>query len=218
MYKLFIVASIVGVVGCAHPSSKTLVLSLQGLDCVECAGGVLSQIEREPGVRKVQFDKQRVEVTITAEPSFDQARALAAVERAGFHATAGAGCGKYVAGAAYPDGADAKVVVDDGRDVRDLATLAVPGKVTVVDFYADWCGPCKEVDKHLADAIAHRGDLAVRKLNLRDWDSPLARHYQLASLPAQFVFSRNGHKVATVSGLNLAALDRAIDQAGQAGR
>jgi thiol-disulfide isomerase/thioredoxin len=207
--KLVFVTCAVFAVGCAHPS-KTLVLSLQGLDCAECADKIVPALTQEKGVYQVRFDKLRVEATLTTEPAFDPARAVAAVARAGFRATVGAGQGRYVAGADYPEAADAKVVIDDGRDVPDLAALAVPGKITVLDFYADWCGPCKEVDKHLAGAIAQRADLAVRKLNLRDWDSPLARHYALPSLPAQVVFDGRGRKIATVSGLDIAALDRAI--------
>lgn len=211
MEKRLAITVLAGALGCAHPS-KTIVLSLQGLDCGECAGGIVSRLEREPGVRRVDFDRKRVEMTVAADPSLDPARAVAAVAETGFRAVVGGGRGRYVAGAAYPEGADARVVVDDGRDVPDLAVLAVPGKITVVDFYADWCGPCKEVDRHLAEMIPRRADLAVRKLNIVDWDSPLARHYgaQLPSLPAQIVFGKDGRRGATLSGLDLAALDRAI--------
>ena len=198
--------------GCAHFHTQPIVLSLQGLDCAECAPDFLPSVERQAGVRRARFDRVRVELTIDAAADFDEAAAIAAIEKAGFHATPGKGHGSYLEGVKYPDGADVKILVTDGADVPELASLLVPTKVTVIDFFAPWCGPCREVDNHLAMVLAGRTDLAVRKLDVVDWDSPLARHYmaKLPALPVQIVFARDGHKVATLSGLDLAALDRAI--------
>ena len=108
-----------------------------------------------------------------------------------------------------------QIVVKDGSDVPDLARILAPGRVTVVDFYADWCGPCKDVERHLAQKLTGRADIAVRKLNIMTWDSALAKHYvsKLPSMPVQIIFGKDGRKIETISGLDLAALDRAIDKA-----
>lgn len=47
-----------------------------------------------------------------------------------------------------------------------------PGRYTVVDLWASWCAPCRELDERLlALARRHRGALAVRKLDVVDTDS-----------------------------------------------
>src|SRR5688572_15743049 len=64
------------------------------------------------------------------------------------------------------EGADLAILSKAGEDVGDLVAHAVPGKVTVFDFYADWCAGCREIDLHAYKLLNARTDLAVRKLNV----------------------------------------------------
>jgi thiol-disulfide isomerase/thioredoxin len=77
-----------------------------------------------------------------------------------------------------------------GLDKVEL-TLAAPrtpvvGKITVFDFWATWCKPCGVLDRALAElARKHPGDLAVRKVDVVDEDTPY-------TLPYVEVFDRDG--------------------------
>jgi thiol-disulfide isomerase/thioredoxin len=117
-----------------------------------------------------------------------------------------------------PDGADVRHVAVSGEDVPSLDTHAVPGKVTIFDFYADWCGPCREIDAHVFQLLKARPDLAYRKLNIVSWESPLARRYLVAarvpSLPYVVVYGRDKKWLASISGLDLSRLDQAIRDGG----
>lgn len=105
-----------------------------------------------------------------------------------------------------------------GEDVPSLATHTVPGKVTVFDFYADWCAACRKVDGYIYAKLA-AGDaaLAYRKLNIVDWDSPLAQRYvkQVPSLPFVVIYGADGKESAALHGGDLAALDRALRTAAE---
>jgi thiol-disulfide isomerase/thioredoxin len=120
---------------------------------------------------------------------------------------------------AVPEGADYAVLGQGGADVGPLEPLAVPGKVTVFDFYAAWCAPCREVEAHLLRALQGHGALAVRKLDVVNWESPLARRHLagVESLPYVVVYGRDGRRVDAVSGLDLPRLDRAIAAGAEAG-
>ncbi len=111
-----------------------------------------------------------------------------------------------------PDGADVQHLVDAGQDVPSLEPHAVRGKVTIFDFYADWCGPCRHVDEHVFELLKTRADIAYRKLNIVSWETPLARHYlaRAPSLPFVVVVGKDGKAAGSVSGLKLDELDRAI--------
>jgi thiol-disulfide isomerase/thioredoxin len=112
-------------------------------------------------------------------------------------------------------GADVATVSKAGEDLADLKAAAAAGKVTVFDFYADWCAGCREIDLHMYKLLNARDDVALRKVNVVDWDTPVAkRHLQgVAGLPYVVVYSRSGAEVARIQGVKLEELDKAIAEA-----
>ncbi len=63
----------------------------------------------------------------------------------------------------------------------------------LVDFYADWCGPCKMVGPVVEDIANERTDISVGKLNV-DEAPAIAGQYNVVSIPTLIVFK--GGKVA----------------------
>ncbi len=84
--------------------------------------------------------------------------------------------------------------IDVASDGKVVPLEPAPGKVTVFDFWATWCHPCRHLDRALADvARRHPDDLAVRKIDLEDTDSPAGKAYLgAATLPHVKVFGRDG--------------------------
>jgi thioredoxin 1 len=88
------------------------------------------------------------------------------------------------------------------RDVTDatFADEVLNSKDTImVDFWAEWCGPCRAVSPIL-DQIAseHADKIKIVKLNVDD-NPQMAMKYQITSIPAMKVF-RGGEVVKTVIG------------------
>ena len=113
---------------------------------------------------------------------------------------------------ALAEGADLAEISHEGEDVPDLAAHAVKGKVTLFDFHAVWCAPCRQVDAHVFPLLGKRNDLALRKLNVVSWETPLAARYlkDVSGLPYIVVFGKKGKRAATVEGFDLKKLDKAI--------
>ena len=74
--------------------------------------------------------------------------------------------------------------------------LASEGKV-LVDFYADWCGPCKMLSPILEEVEKESG-VKVCKINV-DEEGALAMQYGVASIPMLVLFE-NGKAVRTTLG------------------
>ncbi len=85
-----------------------------------------------------------------------------------------------------PESADVVWLSRQGEDVPNLDVHAIKGKVTIFEFYADWCAACRKVDGHVFKRLAGNDTtIAYRKVNIVSWESPVAeRHMQdVPSLP-----------------------------------
>ena len=73
-------------------------------------------------------------------------------------------------------------------------------KTTIVDFYADWCGPCKMMSP-VIDKIAEENaeNIKVGKVNV-DENQDLAMKYNVMSIPTILVF-KNGNIAKTFVGV-----------------
>lgn len=83
----------------------------------------------------------------------------------------------------------------------------------LVDFYADWCNPCKMMGPVVAKiAEEYQGRVKVGKCNI-DENMELARNYRVSSIPA-FVIFKDGKVAANyVGSMPAAELKEKVEQA-----
>jgi len=217
---LAVVVAMAGV-GCAWvrhlrpppPGSRQHVISMRQISAGDALVEGAELLEEETGVHRADADLVRGEIKVWTLAEIDAAPLVRKLVDRRFDAVASAGQGSYLPPSGFPPDSDARILTLTGDDVEDLSAHAVRGKVTVFDFYADWCGPCRTVDRQLRQILATHRDVAVRKLNIVNFTSPLASRWVGNGIPLLLVYDRAGQKVAHLRGNEpqpiLAALARA---------
>jgi thioredoxin len=98
-------------------------------------------------------------------------------------------------------GDDAILHVTTQAEFDALMTKA-GDKMVVVDFYADWCGPCRRLAPELAAfADWHRASVMVVKVNV-DQTGELAGRYEVSSIPALLLFHEGKLVRRTLGGMS----------------
>ncbi|PSP48384.1 thiol reductase thioredoxin [Halobacteriales archaeon QH_7_69_31] len=85
--------------------------------------------------------------------------------------------------------------------------------VTLKDFYADWCGPCKTQDPIVEELAEEYPDVDFEKVNV-DESQAVANEYQVRSLPTLIVENDDGIVERFVGVTQRDDLESALSQAG----
>lgn len=94
------------------------------------------------------------------------------------------------------------------KSLAEFKELTAKDKVTVVDFHATWCGPCKQIAPFVDRLEKDHTDAVFVKVDV-DEVSDVAAECGVRAMPTFMIF-RNDEKVSEVVGANPAALKAAV--------
>ena len=86
--------------------------------------------------------------------------------------------------------------------------------VRLLDFYADWCGPCKTQDPILEEVKEEFGDAFERQKVNVDEEQDVANQYQVRSLPTLIVENEDGVVDRFVGVTQREDIESALSEAG----
>lgn len=87
-----------------------------------------------------------------------------------------------------------KSINNKGKRV-DLNSLLVPGKITIIDFYAEWCGPCRIISPKLEKLALKYKNVYLRKVDIKNWKTPVVKQFKIKSVPNVRIYDENGNMV-----------------------
>lgn len=76
------------------------------------------------------------------------------------------------------------------KSKEQFTDLINEDKTTLVDFYADWCGPCKMIAPIIEELASEESAVNIAKLNVDDLNE-VAQEYRVSSIPTILIF-KNG--------------------------
>lgn len=86
------------------------------------------------------------------------------------------------------------------------------GKPAIVDFYASWCGPCKQIAPILEELAGEYGDkIAVYKIDIGK-EKKVARAFNISSIPAVLYIPAGKEPVFTLGARSKAEFKKEIDK------
>jgi len=149
---------------------------------------------------RVQFDKQDHVLTVEKDQPVRLAKldpqfvaTAAAVDKAAA-ARAAADAETVRARVAALQVEKIRIISNGGQEV-DLVPLLIQNKVTVVDFYAEWCGPCRQISPQLEQLAKSDPDVVLLKIDIVNWNTPVTRQFGIRTVPNVRVFNRTRTQV-----------------------
>jgi thioredoxin 1 len=173
-------------------------------------------------VKRIQFDPGESPSKLMTRTNGAQEGKVAAFENGGFVVVQPSGTRTFPA--IFVE--QAEFVADRGQSIEvishgqqiDISKHLALGNVTIVDFYADWCGPCKAVEPTIQQLAKSDPEIAVRKIDIVNWASPVARQYHVSTIPRVEIYGRKGELVGTVKGADPDQVRQYVAQAKSAAR
>ena len=97
---------------------------------------------------------------------------------------------------------DHPVVLAQGEEI-EVTDYLDEGNITIIDFYSEYCPPCRRIAPYLLKLHQEREDITVVKIDINrpgvrgiDWGSPVARQYHLQSVPHFQIYDGQGRLLA----------------------
>jgi len=175
--------------------AETFQFHVVGIECKLCAPPIQKALAATPGVQKAEVDWKKEIAIVEIPPGFDKTALKTSLEKLGFEAVFPGETAKGFEPLPPDELAKLDILRFDGREPMAEKSLAAAGKTTLIDYYGDWCGPCKVLELRVERYMALQPDIALRRVDIGRWDNAAARQVTqqgAASLPYVRVYDTSG--------------------------
>ncbi|MAT54074.1 MAG: hypothetical protein CMN32_06300 [Saprospirales bacterium] len=195
-------------------AQKTFEFTVEGMSCETCAETAEKVLTFE-GVISAKVDFATKKATVVAEDGITAVDLKKRMyEYSNFEAL-------------FPGESLVKPLTDEEKAGLDIRVLppgekikfrkeVVQGKITIFDFTAKWCGPCRIYSPKVERLLLKYPNLALREVDIVKWESDLGqqltRDFEMPSLPFTLIFDENGKLLGKVIGNQIEELEALISK------
>jgi copper chaperone CopZ len=155
--------------------AETFEFHVVGIECKLCAPPIQKTLSAIPGVQKARVDWKKETAAVEIPPGFDKTAIKTSLEKLGFEAVFPGETARGFEPLPAEELAKLDIRRFDGREAVDEKAVATPGRTTLIDYYGDWCGPCKVLEVRLTRYMAIHPDIVLRRVDIGKWDNAAAR-------------------------------------------
>jgi thioredoxin len=99
-----------------------------------------------------------------------------------------------------------------GMSIEDFNLLIGSNKIVLVDFYADWCAPCKKMKPELDELIAEYQDqVIIKRINIEE-NTSITSQLQISGLPVVHIYKEGELKFNNTGYMDKATIKTAIEK------
>src|SRR5262245_35052606 len=175
--------------------AETFEFHVVGIECEKCGPPIQKALAAIPGVLSARVDWKKESASVEVPAGFETSVIKTSLEKLGFEAVFPGETARGFEPLPPEELAKLDIRRFDGREPVDGKSLAAPGKTTLIDYYGDWCGPCKVLELRVERYMTLHPDIALRRVDIGKWENAAARQITqqgAASLPYVRVYGPSG--------------------------
>ena len=188
--------------GASQESAGEKEFFVAGMSCDGCADSATKVLKKIPGAREAKVDFSSKKATLKADREVTRGEIREALGSLGFEARFPGD--PVVQPLSEEEKADLDIKTASHGEAIKIKDHLAPGKITIFDYHADWCGPCHLLTPKLERLLLKYEKVALRKVDISHWESKAAKQavkeFGLPGLPYVRIYGPKGKLIGTVHG------------------
>ena len=207
--------------GLAHGQSEskdkntleTVDFQVSGMTCPGCADKATKVLEEkiaELASVKIDYESKKGSVALKAANADTRGEIRSALGTLGFEVL-------FAGETSRPqilteiDREELDILTVTHGDAIDVREHLAENKFTLVDYYADWCAPCRVLEPMLEKLLLKYENVAIRRVDIVSWYSDMAKRaskdFQLEGIPYVQVYGPDGQLLGFSMGLSVKPIE-----------
>jgi thioredoxin 1 len=200
-------------------ATETVDFQVSGMTCGGCADKASEALEEHVSKLtsvKVDYDSKKATVKVERLEADTKEQIKSALGTLGFEVRF-AGDARALSPLSQAEREELDIETSTHGDAIDITKHLATDKFTIVDYYADWCGPCRILEPKIERLLTRYKDIALRRVDIVSWTSDMAKQatkqFQLQAIPYVQVYGPDGTLLGSVQGISIEPIEALINRA-----